>query len=106
MLVTLIRLIHFGLIVGIILSIFIPSIAYKKVILAILILLFLQYIFSWGRCSLTELEYMILGENEYKNGFIYRIVNPIITVNEAWFDCYLYLIHLLLIVILIIQIKN
>lgn len=106
MIVSIIRLIHFGIILAICASVFVPNIQFKKIILTLLILLLFQYVSGWDQCGLTVLEGMVLGEANRKDGFIYRTVKPIITVSEAWVDSYLYVIHILLILILAIQIKN
>ncbi len=67
--------------------------------LSILILTLFQFITNYGRCGLTELEYLFKGE-KYKEGFVYRVVKPVITMPEDYFDRYFYLVHVLLIIIL------
>ncbi len=106
MIVELIRSIHFIIIVLIISSVFIPSPYFKRIILALLLLLLFQYLSGYQKCGLTELEYMVLGEKEYKNGYIYRIVKPVITIPEEYFNSYFYVVHVLLIIILAIQINK
>jgi len=105
MLVELIKLIHIALIIAICLSVFIPNKQFKKIMLAILILLLIQYATGYGRCGLTELEYLFMGEQNYKSGFIYRMVNPVITIPESYLDSGVYVLHLLIIIILVIQIN-
>jgi len=99
MITNIIQFIHLILILSVISSIFIPNLKIKKLSLTFLLFIFAQYITNYGKCGLTELEYIIRGE-EYKEGFIYRLVKPVITVPEKYFDQHLYWIHLIWILIL------
>ena len=54
---------------------------------------------NYGKCGLTELEYLFKGE-KYQEGFIYKTVKPIITVPENYFNNLLYIFHILWIGIL------
>lgn len=99
MIQNIIQIIHLGLIIGVLSSIFIPDPHTKKLGLTFLLFTFAQYITNYGKCGLTEIEYAIKGE-AYKEGFIYRLVKPIITMPEKYFDEQLYWIHLILILIL------
>lgn len=99
MIIKLIQAIHLALILMVSLSIFVPSYKIKKIALITLIYVFVQYIFNYGKCGLTELEYLFRGES-YKEGFIYRLITPIITIPEKYFDEQLYWIHLIWIIIL------
>jgi len=99
-----IQLLHIILIFSIISSVFINNIELKKFILSILILLFIQYITNYGRCGLTEIEYMILGE-KYKEGFIYRLVKPVIDVSEEYVEYNIIILHTIWMFILYFQIK-
>jgi hypothetical protein len=92
MLVVVIRAIHAIIIVLLAISPFISNAKYKVYALTFLLYLAFQYISGYQRCGLTELEYMILGE-KYDSGFLYRIINPLITVDESYFDNYLHIIH-------------
>lgn len=103
-LVRLIQLIHFYLILFLVSSIFYNNYKVKKNALTILLFLLFHYITKNGRCGLTELEYLIKGEN-YQEGFLYRLINPIINVPETYFEDYLFIIHILWIGILSYQIK-
>jgi hypothetical protein len=104
MILFLIRFIHLILIITIIFSIFIDNNKIKEFTLYILLILLLQYITNYGKCTLTQLEYLIMQEN-YKNGFLYRLINPVINIDEKYFDNSYYIIHVLLIIILIYQLK-
>ncbi len=97
--INIINLIHGLLVFGLIVSVFINNIQLKQMALSILILTLVQFITNYGRCGLTELEYLFKGE-KYKEGFVYRVVKPVITMPEDYFDRYFYLVHVLLIVIL------
>ena len=99
-----IQLLHIILIFSIISSVFINNIELKKFILSILILLFIQYVTNYGRCGLTEIEYMILRE-KYKEGFIYRLVKPIINISEEYVEYNIIILHIIWMFILYFQIK-
>ena len=103
--INVIQILHFLLVFIVIISVFIPSIEIKKIAFALLIYIFLQYITNYGKCGLTELEYMLKGE-KYKEGFIYRLVKPIITMPEKYFNYHLYAIHLIWIFTLGYQLKT
>jgi len=103
--VMLIQLLHLLLVLGVISSIFIPNYKVKQLALTLLIFLFIQYITNYGKCGLTELEYLIKGE-KYKEGFIYRLIKPIITVREEYFDKYVYIVHILITLLLYYQINK
>jgi len=102
MIIKLIQLIHFILVVLVISSVFIPKYELKKYSFTFLIFIFIQWITNYGKCGLTELEYVIKGKN-YREGFIYRTVKPIITVPEKYFENYLYLAHIIWTLILALQ---
>lgn len=104
MLYNIIQIIHIILIITIILSLFYPDKKLKELILSLLILLMIKYLTGHQRCGLTEIEYMIRGE-QYEEGFIYRIVKPMITLPEKYFENYLFIAHSLFIIILVYQLK-
>lgn len=99
-----IQLLHIILIITIISSVFINNIEIKKFILAILILLLFQYITNYGRCGLTEIEYMVLGE-KYKEGFIYRLIKPVINVSEKYVEYNIIILHIIWMFILYFQLQ-
>jgi len=98
-----IKIIHLIIVIGIAISPFINNLIFKKNILVLLLFLLFQYLSGYERCGLTELEYLVMGE-KYKQGFIYRIINPIIKVPEAYFDKWLIIIHVIYTIILYSQI--
>lgn len=104
MLYNIIQYIHVIIIFIIILSIFYNNIKLKEIVLSILILLMIKYLTGYDRCGLTEIEYLLKGE-KYKEGFIYRIIKPILTIPEQYFENYLFILHSLYIIILITQLK-
>ena len=67
-----------------------------------LLFLLLQYSTNYGKCTLTQLEYLIMGE-KYQEGFLYRLINPVIKRDENYFNYYYYIFHFLFIIILIYQ---
>jgi hypothetical protein len=103
MIVQIIRLLHLILVIGILASVFVPNKDYKIASLVFLIYILFQYLTNYGRCGLTEIEYLFKKE-KYQEGFLYRLIKPIITVPEKYFDKYLFLIHIILIVSLSFQI--
>ena len=100
-----IQLLHLILIITILISVFIPNLKLKKMSITLLLFIFFQFITKFGKCGLTELEYAIRGE-KCKEGFIYRLVKPIITVPEKYFDQHLYWVHVLWILILGYQLSR
>jgi len=103
MLAFIIWIIHLFLVISIIIVPFVHIIDYKKGILIILLFLLFQYLSGYEKCGLTELEYFLMGE-KYKEGFLYRIINPIIKIPENYFNNWLYLIHIIYVLILIKQV--
>ena len=99
MITKLIQLLHLILVLGVSASVFIPNNQLKKLSFTLLIFLFLQYLTNYGKCGLTELEYVFKGE-KYQEGFIYKLVKPIITVPEKYFDQQLYFLHTIWVLIL------
>lgn len=106
LIVWIIRLIHLLIVIGIFISIFIGNCLIKKLALVFLIFLFFQYLLGYEKCGLTEIEYWILGEKKYKQGFMYRLIHPLIKVPEDYFNNGLLYLHLLWTIILIYQICN
>lgn len=102
----LVKYIHYVLIICILISVVIPSCRYKVIILILLVLLLVKYLFNYNKCGLTQLEYWILGQRDYQKGLIYRTLNPLINVHEKCFNKGLLLIHIVIIIVLIIQIKT
>jgi hypothetical protein len=105
MIIKIIQFIHLILVILLICSVFIPDYKIKKYALTFLIFILIQYITNYGKCGLTELEYVIKGD-QYQEGFIYRVVKPVISIPEKYFDDYMYLIHLIWIIILFIQLNK
>ena len=105
MLIKIINFIHLILVLILVCSIFIQNYEIKKYSFIFLIFIFLQYITNYGKCGLTELEY-IFKKEKYQEGFIYRIIKPIITIPEKYFNHYLFILHIIWIFILWKQLKN
>jgi len=99
-----IQILHIIFVISIILSIFIPNNQFKSISFVLLLFLFAQYITNYGRCGLTELEYLFKGE-KYEEGFLYRLIKPIISIPEKYFDTNLYILHIVWTLILAIQLK-
>jgi hypothetical protein len=73
--------------------------------LLMLVFLLLHYITNNSMCLLTELEYYFKKE-KYKEGFLYRLIKPVLTTPEEYVNKYLYLLHISWIIILFVQLKN
>jgi|LauGreDrversion4_2_1035121.scaffolds.fasta_scaffold33977_4 hypothetical protein len=97
--VKIINFIHWILVIGLIGSVFVDNHQWKKLALTLLIFILAQFMTNYGKCGLTELEYLFKGE-KYQEGFIYKTVKPIITVPENYFNNLLYIFHILWIGIL------
>lgn len=100
------RYIHFLLLVGTAASIFIDNCYYKEFVFNFLVFLLIKYMTGQERCGLTELEYYFLGEQKYQEGFIYRLITPIVKVSEQYFSNFLYVLHISWIIILFAQLKG
>ena len=100
-----INLLHGLFIFGLFISVFIDNYQIKNIALSLLILILIQFITNYGRCGLTEIEYLFKRE-KYKEGFIYRLVKPIITMPEHYFNKYIHILHILWIIILWQQINK
>jgi hypothetical protein len=105
MLANIIKLIHLIIVFLIAIAPIYPNMLLKKTVFIFLLYLFFQYITGYEKCGLTVLEYVVMGE-KYQEGFIYRIINPIIKVPEKYFEQYLFYIHSIYIVILYMQLKD
>lgn len=105
MIIKIIYFIHLILVLILFCSIFINDYNIKKYSFVFMIFIFLQYITNYGKCGLTELEY-IFKKEKYQEGFIYRIIKPIITIPEKYFDNYLFMLHIIWIFILWKQLNN
>ena len=90
---------HGILVLGVVVSVFVDNYQYKKFAFTLLVFILAQFVTNYGKCGLTELEYLFKGE-KYTEGFIYRLVKPVITIPENYFDKYLYILHILWIGIL------
>ncbi len=104
-LVNIINIIHSIIILLVVVS---PLISYgklKEYAFIFLLYLLFQYVTGYERCGLTELEYLAMGE-KYKEGFMYRLIKPMIKIPESYFNKYLFGIHLFYLYILYNQLKN
>ena len=100
-----IYILHLILVICLVTSIFINNNTFKHMSLIILIFLLIHYITNNSMCLLTELEYYFKKE-KYKEGFLYRLIKPILTTPEEYVNKYIYLLHILWIIILFVQLKN
>jgi hypothetical protein len=104
-LVNIIKIIHLIIVLAVISAPFINNYKLKETIYVFLIYLLLQYISGYEKCGLTYLEYLIMGE-KYKEGFMYRLIKPIIKISESYFDKYIIFVHLIYIYVLHNQLNS
>ena len=102
MIENIIKILHLILIIFIIIAPFVKNKEIKINVLIILCYLLLQYLTGYNKCGLTELEYYFM-KSEYQEGFLYRIINPVIKVPEKYFDNWIYVIHIIYIIVLMHQ---
>ena len=102
MIVKLIQTLHLVLVIILACSVFIPNRKIKEMALTLLIYILFQYVTNYGKCGLTQMEYLVMGE-QYNEGFLYRLIKPIITVPEEYFEKHLFWIHIIYIFILAYQ---
>jgi len=102
MIINIINILHLILVIFIIIAPFVNIKDIKMNVLIILIYLLFQYLTGYNRCGLTELEYYFMKE-DYQEGFLFRIINPVIKVPEKYFDNWLYVFHIIYVIILIKQ---
>jgi hypothetical protein len=95
LLVNLIKLFHLLLIIFLLVS---PYFSKDNCRNALVILIYIY--FKWkvdGSCGITRLEQKLTGKKE-EQGFIYRIVNPYLSINEGIFKKKLEFLTILVIV--------
>ncbi len=105
MLANIIKLLHLILVLLIAIAPFYPDKTLKKSVFIFLLYLFFQYLTGYEKCGLTILEYVVMGE-KYQEGFMYRLINPLIKVPEKYFDQYLFYVHSFYLVILYMQLRD
>lgn len=105
MIVYIIKLLHLLLVLYLFSSIFIKDKLTKLKAAGILFFLLFHYVTNYGKCGLTELEYLIMGE-KYQEGFLYRLIKPVISLPEKYFEEYLFIIHISWLGILLYQINT
>lgn len=105
MIVYIIKLAHLLLVLYLFSSIFIKDKLTKIKATGILLFLLFHYVTNYGKCGLTEIEYLIMGE-KYQEGFLYRLIKPVISLPEKYFEEYLFIIHIIWLGILLYQINT
>ena len=105
MIVNIIRMIHLIIIILVAISPIIDNNIIKKYAFIFLVYLLFQYITGYKQCGLTKFEYIIM-QDKHEEGFLYRLINPMITVREDYFENYLLIIHICIIVLLFIQLYD
>ena len=100
--IKIIQIIHLTLIIYIILGPFLFPNRISEIITILLFILY-RWITNDNSCTLTTIENILSGN---KNGFIYRIVNPIYKLREQKFNKILYLITFIWLFFLIKRYKE
>lgn len=103
--VALIQGLHLLLVIGVVVAPFVPVREYKQYALAFLLFLVLQFFLNQGECGLTEIEAFVLGEKKVE-GFLYRLINPVIQFHHTEFYQYVRVFHGTYIAILVGQIVS
>lgn len=102
-----IKIIHLLLILFVILC---PFVTNNKQLIHTNITLLFYFLFKWiindekAKCGLTQLEYYISGK-EYEDGFIFRIIKPLVYIEEKTFNDVLLIIVILLLLLNLKMIK-
>lgn len=100
-----ILLIHVALFYFFSLSIFIDDCDIKKFSFVLLVFIMGQYLSEYGKCGLINIERYFLGK-DFKNGFVYRLIKPVICYKTSPIYERYFWIQLVYIGILFIQLKN
>lgn len=86
-------------------SILIPDYEIKKISLIILLFTFVQYITTYAKCGLLELDDFV-KQNPDKPNFLYQILLPLLKAPNNYFDKKYFWIHLIFIFVIAYQIIN
>lgn len=97
-----ILLCHIILLYGIALSPVINDCHYKNLILVFLLFILLQFTLKYGKCGLINIERFFLKE-KFKQGFVFRLIKPLICYKRNPFYSQFYYLLLLYIFILFTQ---
>lgn len=96
---------HIILLYGIALSPIVDDCYYKNIIFVILLFVWGHFKFKYGKCGLISIEKFFLKEN-FKQGFVYKLIKPVICYKINPFYSQFYNILILYIFILFIQLYN
>lgn len=87
----LVRCLHWGLIVFVLLAPFTPWAVFWDFHLKIAIFLLIKWFLRFGECTLTVLEAKLRGIEKYQ-GFVYSFLQPVIDVREHQWNKLMYII--------------
>lgn len=93
---------HIILFCWIVFSPFANNCLYKKAALIFILFLIVQFISKYGKCGLINIEKFFL-KDKFKEGFIYRLIKPIISYKINPFGGKYFNLILVYVIILIIQ---
>lgn len=98
-------ILHCILLYCIAISPFVNDLHYKKIILILLIFICIQFLTNYGKCGLINIERFFLKE-KFKEGFVYRLIKPVISHKHNIFYKEYFEIVLIYILILWIQLNK
>ena len=96
---------HLILLIFLITSPFIEEYTLKINAFMIITFILFHFILKYGKCGIINIEKFFLKEN-FKNGFFYRLIKPVISYKNNIFYDKLFYIIVLYYIILFIQIYN
>ena len=99
-------ILHIILFLFFILSPFVDDCAWKINSLILLVFILFHFIFKYGKCGIINIERFFLKEN-FKNGFCYRLIKPVIShKNNIFYEQYFNILVLYIIILLYQVFKN
>jgi hypothetical protein len=102
---TIIDIIHLLLFITIVISPLVNNHKLKKMILLLLLFILFHFLTKYGKCGIINIERIFL-KNEFKNGFFYKLIRPIISYKKNYIYQNLFLFHLIYIFILFYQLRE
>jgi hypothetical protein len=98
-----INYLHLILLIGLLISPFVDNCGFKLNAFILITFIILHFITKYGKCGIINIERLFLKEN-FKNGFFYKLIKPIISYKNNIFYENLFNLVILYSIILFIQI--
>ena len=105
MISNLIKIIHLGIVIGVLLSPFINNRSYKHQVAFLLLYILFRNMTGYNKCGLTEMESKF-SKKPIKTGFIYQIIAPFSNINKYDFYRLIAPIQWWILLILLYQLLN